>query len=57
MRDFRKAGELKIYHQISRQEHSMSYVPHRPREDVFITLSGIARDDVSFGNGEAQYAM
>ncbi|HEX4986574.1 MAG TPA: tautomerase family protein [Burkholderiales bacterium] len=23
---------------------------------VFITLVGIARDDVSFGNGEAQYA-
>jgi 4-oxalocrotonate tautomerase len=26
------------------------------REAVFITLSGIAKDDVSFGNGEAQYA-
>jgi 4-oxalocrotonate tautomerase len=43
----------KLYKRINDDIHAKLKVR---REDVFITLSGIAKDDISFGNGEAQYA-
>lgn len=43
----------KLYKRINDDIHAQLEIR---REDVFITLSGIAKDDVSFGNGEAQYA-
>jgi 4-oxalocrotonate tautomerase len=50
-----RSTELKkgLYRRINDDVHARLKIR---REDVFITLSGIGKDDISFGNGEAQYA-
>lgn len=50
-----RSTELKkgLYRRINDDIHDKLKIR---KEDVFITLSGIGKDDVSFGNGEAQYA-